>query len=95
MRARRVALYFVAWTAAGLFFFSQDMSRKLFFGDPTPWWHYFVTWLIGVWIVAALTPAIACWGVGFRWTAGTGRGGSRFTWGSALSSPPSTFSWSA
>jgi two-component system, LytTR family, sensor kinase len=58
MRARRLALYFVAWTAAGLFFFSQDMSRKLYFDDPTPWWHYFVTWLIGVWIAAALTPAI-------------------------------------
>jgi H+/Cl- antiporter ClcA len=58
MRARRLALYFVAWTAAGLFFFSQDLSRKLYFDDPTPWWHYFVSWLVGVWIFAALTPAI-------------------------------------
>ena len=92
MRARRLALYFVAWTAAGLFFFSQDLSRKLYFDDPTPWWHYFVTWLIGVWIVAGLTPAIVWLGGGFPWTAGTGHGGSRFSSGSALSSRASTFS---
>src|SRR5262245_62747190 len=58
MRARRLALYFAAWTAAGLFFFSQDLSRKLAFADPTPWWQYLLSWLFGVWIAAALTPAI-------------------------------------
>jgi sensor histidine kinase YesM len=57
-RARRAAAYFLVWTAVGLFFFSQDLTRKLFWRDPTPWWHNLVSWLLGVYICALLTPAI-------------------------------------
>jgi sensor histidine kinase YesM len=57
-RLLEVAGVFLAWTAAGLFFFSQDLSRKLLFGDPTPWWHFLVSWISGVYISAAFTPVI-------------------------------------
>jgi two-component system, LytTR family, sensor kinase len=61
----RYGLWVLVWTIAGLFFFTQDLSRKLYWGDPTPWWHYLITWLIGVWIAAATTPAVV-W-LGRRW----------------------------
>ena len=55
---RTYALYFLAWTVLGLFFFSQGLTQKFFSHDPTPWWHYLVSWLTGVYISALLTPAI-------------------------------------
>ena len=55
---RNLALYFLIWTVVGLFFFSQSISQKLASHDPTPWWHYLTSWLLGVYISAALTPAI-------------------------------------
>lgn len=54
----RVAAYLLAWTAVGLFYFSQDLSRRLLWGDPTPWWHPLVSWLAGVYLMAALAPAV-------------------------------------
>jgi signal transduction histidine kinase len=51
-------LYFLAWTVVGLFFFSQALTQKLFTHDPTPWWHYLVSWLVGVYTSAFLTPVI-------------------------------------
>jgi sensor histidine kinase YesM len=53
-----VAAYFAVWTVFGIFFFSQGLVQKFFSGDPTPWWHYLVTWLTGMYLCAALTPAI-------------------------------------
>lgn len=61
-RWQRVAAYFLVWTAAGLFFLSQDLSRRLLWPDPTPWWHYLVSWLLGVYLFAALTPAVLWFG---------------------------------
>ena len=61
----RFGLCTLAWTVAGLFFFTQDLSRKAFWVDPTPWWHYLITWLIGVWLAAITTPAVV-W-LGRRW----------------------------
>ena len=55
---RNYPLYFLLWTVLGLFFFSQGLAQRLFRHDPTPWWHYLVGWLIGVYIWALLTPAI-------------------------------------
>ncbi|MGH9629909.1 MAG: sensor histidine kinase, partial [Bryobacteraceae bacterium] len=52
------AVIFLAWTALGVFFFSQGLVQKLLSQDPTPWWHYLVSWLTGVYLCAALTPAI-------------------------------------
>jgi len=55
---RDYPLFFLLWTVLGLFYFSQGLSQRLLFADPTPWWHYLVAWLIGAYIWALLTPAI-------------------------------------
>ncbi len=55
---RNYPLYFLIWTIIGIFFFSQGLSQKFFSRDPTPWWHYLVSWLVGVYLWALLTPWI-------------------------------------
>src|SRR5215471_2132132 len=55
---RNYPLYFLLWTVLGLFYFSQGMTQRLVSHDPTPWWHYLLAWLLGVYIWALLTPAI-------------------------------------
>src|SRR5664279_3504633 len=55
---RNYALYLLAWTVLGVFFFSQGLVQKAFSHDPTPWWHYLLSWLTGVYISAFLTPAV-------------------------------------
>jgi hypothetical protein len=62
---RRYRLYFLIWTLGGLFFFTQDLSRKAYWGDPTPAWQFLVSWMLGVWLMAAMTPSIL-W-LGRRW----------------------------
>ncbi|HEX3531158.1 MAG TPA: histidine kinase [Thermoanaerobaculia bacterium] len=57
-RPQWIAGVLLAWTAVGLFFFTQDLLRNLMFGDPTPWWHLLVSWLIGTYLSAALTPVM-------------------------------------
>jgi sensor histidine kinase YesM len=61
----RFGVQVLIWTFVGLFFFTQDLTRKAIWDAPTPWWHYLVSWLIGVWLAAALTPA-TLW-LGARW----------------------------
>jgi sensor histidine kinase YesM len=55
---RNYGLILLAWTVVGLFFFSQSLTQKLFSRDPTPWWHFLVGWLVGVYTSACLTPVI-------------------------------------
>lgn len=55
---RNYPLYFLLWTVAGLFFFSQGLTERLVSHDTTPWWHYLAGWLLGVYVWALLTPAI-------------------------------------
>ncbi len=55
---RNYPLYFLLWTVLGLFYFSQGVTQRLLGHDPTPWWHYLVGWLLGVYIWAFLTPLI-------------------------------------
>ncbi len=55
---RRYAALFAAWTAAGLFFFTQSLVQKFASGEPTPWWHYLTSWLVGVYTWALVTPGI-------------------------------------
>ncbi len=55
---RTYGWYFLGWTVFGLFFFSQGITQKLVSHDPTPWWHYLLSWLTGVYIWAVLTPGI-------------------------------------
>lgn len=57
-RLRTYALYFLAWTAMGLFFFTQSIWQKLFTREPTPLSHYLVSWLTGVYIWALMTPGV-------------------------------------
>jgi len=64
-RAVHYAVYFAIWTVFGVFFFTQDLSRKVYWDDPTPWWHYLVSWLVGAWLFAGLTPSIVA--LGRRW----------------------------
>ncbi len=55
---RNTLLIFAAWTVLGLFYSSQNLVQMALNRDPTPRWHALVAWLVGVWIVAALTPLI-------------------------------------
>jgi hypothetical protein len=55
---RNYPLYFLLWTVLGLFYFSQGLTQRLVSPDPTPWWHYLLAWLSGVYLWALLTPAI-------------------------------------
>ncbi len=57
-RLQVYAICFLAWTALGLFFFSQGLVQKFFSRDATPWWHYLVSWMTGVYVSAFLTPGI-------------------------------------
>lgn len=54
----RFGLWTAVWTIAGLFFFTQDLSRAAYSGDPTPWWRYLISWLLGAWLGAAMTPVV-------------------------------------
>ena len=57
-RLRNFAAICLAWTVVGIFFFTQGLVQKSASHDPTPWWHYLLTWLIGVYLSALLTPAV-------------------------------------
>ncbi|MBI1851278.1 MAG: hypothetical protein HYR85_13135 [Planctomycetes bacterium] len=47
-RIRFLVWYVLAWTVAALYFFSQSLSQKFHFNDPTPWWHSRFSWLTGM-----------------------------------------------
>lgn len=55
---RNYAWYFLVWTVVGLFFFTQAITQKFISREPTPWWHYLVSWLVGVNVWALLTPLL-------------------------------------
>ena len=57
-RSRSYALLFLVWTVMGLFMFSQGLIQKIVSRDPTPWQHYLISWMVGVWMWFALTPAV-------------------------------------
>jgi len=54
----RAAAVVLAWMVLGLFFFTQDLTRKALWGDPTPWWQSLIAWQVGVLLCAAFTPGI-------------------------------------
>jgi sensor histidine kinase YesM len=60
MRTRigKYALYFLAWTLAGLFLFSQALTQSLVTRDPTPWWGMLGAYLVGVYAIALQAPII-------------------------------------
>jgi two-component system LytT family sensor kinase len=64
-KLRRYLAYFFAWTAFGLFNFSRELTRRLYMREPTHWQETLASWIVGVYITAALTPAVL-W-LGKRW----------------------------
>jgi two-component system, LytTR family, sensor kinase len=57
-RIRQIAVIWLGWTIVGLVYIVQDMVPRLYRGGPMPWKYVFVGWMIGVYVCAALTPAI-------------------------------------
>jgi signal transduction histidine kinase len=64
-RIRLIAGIWLAWTIAGLFYISQDSVPRLYRGEPVAWKYVFVGWMTGMYVCAALTPALL-W-LGNRW----------------------------
>jgi len=64
-RIRLIAGLWLAWTTAGLFYITQDSVPRLYRGEAVPWRYVFVGWMTGMYICAALTPALL-W-LGNRW----------------------------
>ena len=62
---RQVAGLWLAWTIAGLFYITQDSVPRLYRGEYVPWKYVFVGWMTGMYVCAALTPALL-W-LGNRW----------------------------
>jgi sensor histidine kinase YesM len=62
---------FLAWTAMGLFLFSQGIIQKVLIGDPNPWWHHLTGWLVGMWLWCLFSPLV--WRLGRRFPLGQGR----------------------
>jgi signal transduction histidine kinase len=60
-----MAELWLAWTVAGLFYITQDSVPRLYRGEAVPWRYVFVGWMTGMYICAALTPALL-W-LGNRW----------------------------
>jgi len=64
-RIRFVAGLWLAWTIAGLFYITQDSVPRLYRGQAVAWKYVFVGWMAGMYVCAALTPALL-W-LGKRW----------------------------
>jgi two-component system, LytTR family, sensor kinase len=64
-RLRLVGVIWLGWTVAGLFYIIQDAVPRLYRGDSVPWKYVFVGWMAGMYVCAALTPAVL-W-LGDRW----------------------------
>jgi signal transduction histidine kinase len=62
---RQIAGLWLAWTAAGLFYITQDSVPRLYRGEYVPWKYVFVGWMTGMYVCAALTPLLL-W-LGNRW----------------------------
>ena len=62
---RLIAGIWLAWTVAGLFYITQDSVPRLYRGQPVAWKYVFVGWMTGMYVCAALTPALL-W-LGNRW----------------------------
>jgi len=64
-RIRLVGVIWLGWTVAGLFYIIQDAVPRLYRGGAVPWKYVFVGWMAGMYVCAALTPALL-W-LGDRW----------------------------
>src|SRR5581483_10723525 len=64
-RLRLVGVIWLGWTVAGLFYIIQDAVPRLYRGGAVPWKYVFIGWMAGMYVCAALTPALL-W-LGNRW----------------------------
>lgn len=64
-RIRLVGVIWLGWTVLGLFYIIQDAVPRLYRGGAVPWKYVFVGWMAGMYVCAALTPAVL-W-IGDRW----------------------------
>jgi two-component system LytT family sensor kinase len=64
-RIRLIAGIWLGWTIAGLFYIIQETVPRLYRGGAVPWKYVFVDWMTGMYVCAALTPALL-W-LGNRW----------------------------
>jgi signal transduction histidine kinase len=58
------AFYLLAWTLVGLIFFAQNVTRRLYYGEPDIWLDLRY-WVVNIYLAAAFTP-LAVW-AGRRW----------------------------
>jgi two-component system LytT family sensor kinase len=63
---RRWGAIWLAWTAAGLFYISQDFMTRLARNESIPWRNVFTGWMAAMYVCAIFTPSIL-W-LGRRWT---------------------------
>jgi two-component system LytT family sensor kinase len=42
----------------GVYFFTQAVIQKFLAREPTPWYHYLISWIVGVELWALITPVI-------------------------------------
>src|SRR3954453_18023612 len=64
-RLRLAGVIWLGWAVAGLFYIIQDAVPRLYRGEPVAWKYVFVGWMAGMYVCAALTPAVL-W-LGDRW----------------------------
>lgn len=57
-RARNVLLIWLAWTAAGIFYASQEIIARLYQNQSPRLAAMFIGWMVAVYICAAFTPGI-------------------------------------
>jgi signal transduction histidine kinase len=57
-RIRLIVGIWLGWTIAGLFYIIQDMVPRLYRGGAVPWKYVFAGWMTGMYVCAALTPAL-------------------------------------
>jgi two-component system LytT family sensor kinase len=62
--------YWLAWTAAGLFYISQDFMTRLSHNEAIPWRNVVIGWMAAMYICALFTPPILWFGR--RWPVDAG-----------------------
>jgi two-component system, LytTR family, sensor kinase len=60
-----IAAYFLAWTLLGLFFFSREATRRVYWDEPIVWGNLLTIWMVGEYIWGVL--ALAVFWLGSRW----------------------------
>ena len=63
-RTRPWIYYLLAWTLVGLIYFGQNVTRRFYWDDPSPW-QDLRYWMANIYISALLTPLVV-W-AGRRW----------------------------